>query len=115
MLRNPGGDSIVTPWEKILKYNPEVMVIAPCGFDTKRTREQMQILAEKAGWKNINAVQSEQVYLADYDLFTQPSASTLTAGIELLAGLIHPDLFTISPNLASKYSSFLKAESHVRP
>jgi iron complex transport system substrate-binding protein len=115
MLGNPGGDSIVTPWEKILKYNPEVMVIAPCGFETKRTKEEMRTLTEKPGWKNIKAVQSQQVYLADYDLFTQPSASTLTDGIELLASMIHPDLFTISPRLTNKYSPFLKNESHVRP
>jgi iron complex transport system substrate-binding protein len=115
MLGNPGGDSIVTPWEKIAKYNPEVIVIAPCGFETKRTRDEMRILTEKPGWKNIRAVQSQHVYLADFDLFTQPSASTLTDGIELLAGLIHPDLFTISPKLTSKYLPFLKMQSHVRP
>src|SRR5688572_14481473 len=31
MLSNPGGDSVVTYWEKIVRYNPEVLVIAPCG------------------------------------------------------------------------------------
>jgi iron complex transport system substrate-binding protein len=115
MLGNPGSDSIVTPWEKILKYNPEVIVIAPCGFETRRTRDEMRILAEKAGWNSIKAVQSGQVYIADYDLFTQPSASTLTDGIEVLAGLIHPDFFTISRKLTSKYLPFLKTESHVQP
>jgi iron complex transport system substrate-binding protein len=75
----------------------------------------MRILAEKAGWNSIKAVQSGQVYIADYDLFTQPSASTLTDGIEVLAGLIHPDFFTISPKLTSKYLPFLKTESHVQP
>jgi iron complex transport system substrate-binding protein len=115
MLGNPGGDSIVTPWEKILKYNPEVMVIAPCGFETKRTKDEMRVLTESPQWKNIKAVQSQQVYLADYDLFTQPSASTLTDGIELLAALIHPHLFTISRKLTNKYSLFLKTESHVHP
>jgi len=114
MLGNPGGDSIVTPWEKILKYNPEVIVVAPCGFETQRTTDEMHIVAEKPGWGNIKAVQSQQVYIANYDLFTQPSASTLTDGIELLAGLIHPDLFTIPPKLASKYLPFAKAKSHVR-
>jgi len=115
MLGNPGGDSIITPWEKILKYNPEVLVIAPCGFEIKRTKGEMGILSDKPGWKSIKAVQSQQVYLADYDLFTQPSASTLTDGIELLAGLIHPDLFSISSKLMSKYSPFQKTPSHVRP
>ena len=29
MLSNPSGDSVVTPWDKILKYNPEILVVAP--------------------------------------------------------------------------------------
>jgi iron complex transport system substrate-binding protein len=113
MLGNPGGDSIVIPWEKIVKYNPEVIVIAPCGFETKRTKEEMRIFTEKSGWNGIMAVQSQQVYIADYDLFTQPSASTLTDGIELLAGMIHPDLFTISQKFSSRYLPFQKRKVHV--
>jgi len=36
MLSNPGGDSIPIPWDKIIKYNPEVLIIAPCGFHIER-------------------------------------------------------------------------------
>jgi len=39
MLSNPGGDSIVVPWEKIIRYNPEVLVIAACGFTIARARD----------------------------------------------------------------------------
>ncbi|MEO8404364.1 MAG: ABC transporter substrate-binding protein [Chitinophagaceae bacterium] len=103
MLGNPGGDSIVTAWEKIMKYNPEVLVIAPCGFETARTNEELHLLASKPGWNQLEAVKSKQVYLADYDLFTQPSASTLVNGIELLAALFHPQLFSIPADLQHKY------------
>jgi iron complex transport system substrate-binding protein len=47
MLSNPAGDSIVTSWEKIVRYDPEVLVIAPCGFETKRTKQEMSILVRK--------------------------------------------------------------------
>ena len=40
MLSNPGGDSIVTSWDKICRYDPEVLVIAPCGFNIARTKEE---------------------------------------------------------------------------
>jgi iron complex transport system substrate-binding protein len=103
MLSNPAGDSIVTTWEKIRKYNPEVIIVAPCGFDTARTREEILLLTQKPGWKEIDAVQTKQVYLADYDLFTQPSASTLVNGIELLAALFHPQLFDVPEHLSKKY------------
>lgn len=106
MLSNPGGDSIRIPWEKVLTYNPEVLVIAPCGFDTARTMEDMDILTSRAGWKDLAAVQNKAVFLADYDLFTQPSVSTLVSGIQVLAALFHPQLFSLPEALKAKVMEF---------
>jgi len=103
MLSNPAGDSIVTPWEKIVRYDPEVIVIAPCGFQTGRAAEELHLLQSKAGWHDLQAVRNGKVFLADYDLFTQPSPGTLTDGIELLAALFHPGIFTVPEELRSKY------------
>jgi iron complex transport system substrate-binding protein len=103
MLSNPGGDSIVTLWEKIVKYDPEVLVIAPCGFTISRTGEEIHLLTEKKEWEQLTAVRNNAVFMADYDLFTQPSPSTLTDGIELLAALFHPTLFTVPAHLQHKY------------
>jgi iron complex transport system substrate-binding protein len=106
MLSNPAGDSIVTPWDKIVRYNPEVLVIAPCGFTTSRSLEELNLLTQKPEWKQFQAVANKQVYVVDFDLFTQPSASTLVDGIELLAALFHPQLFTVPDHLKHKYQSF---------
>jgi iron complex transport system substrate-binding protein len=111
MLSNPGGDSIVTHWEKIVRYNPEVLVVAPCGFDTKRTTNEIHLLTQKAEWKNLAAVQNHSVFIADYDLFTQPSAGTLTDGIELLAALFHPSLFTVPGRLQNKFSDLFQTKA----
>lgn len=113
MLSNPAGDSIVTPWEKIVKYNPEVLVIAPCGFDIHRTRDELHLLTSRPGWKELEAVRTGQVWLSDYDLFTQPSASTLVDGIELLAGLFHPGIFSVPAHLQHKYASCHQTPAHV--
>ncbi|HEY8967912.1 MAG TPA: ABC transporter substrate-binding protein [Puia sp.] len=103
MLSNPGGDSIVTSWEKIARYDPEVLVIAPCGFQTSRAAEELHLLQNRPEWSNLQAVKNEAVFLADYDLFTQPSPGTLTDGIELLAALFHPAIFNVPDRLRSKY------------
>ncbi len=105
MLSNPSGDSIVTSWEKICKYNPEVLVIAPCGFDVSRSLQELNLLTEKNGWKEIEAVKNKQVYVVDFDLFTQPSASTLVDGIELLASLFHPGLFSMQSKFITRFRS----------
>lgn len=96
MLSNPSGDSVVIQWERILKYNPEVLVIAPCGFRATRTLQELHLLTAKEGWKQLEAVKTNRVFVVDFEFFTQPSASTLVEGIELLAALFHPELFSSS-------------------
>ncbi len=108
MLSNPAGDSIVTPWAKILKYNPEVMVIAPCGFDVKRSVQEIDLLTSRECWAQLEAVQTNQVYIVDFDLFTQPSAGTLVDGIEMLAALFHPELFEVPGKLKHKFVNIYK-------
>lgn len=111
MLGNPAGDSVVTPWEKIIKYDPEVLVIAPCGFHLKKSFQELHILSNKKEWSQLQAVQNKQVYLLDFDLFTQPSASTLVNGIELLAGIFHPSIFAIPLPLEHKYINAIKTKA----
>lgn len=103
LLAHPSGDSIVTPWEKIVRYDPEVLIIAPCGFTVSRSLKELFRLSERPGWAKLRAVQEQRVFVADYDLFTQSSASTLVNGIELLAALFHPDIFSVPASLATKY------------
>lgn len=110
MLSNPAGDSIVIKWEKIRKYNPEVLVIAPCGFDIQRSMEEMQLLTEKEGWSALQAVRDNAVYIADFDMFTQPSIGTLVQGIASLAAMFHPELFTPEPEIAKRFIKYCDAE-----
>ncbi|MBX6381076.1 MAG: ABC transporter substrate-binding protein [Thermoflavifilum aggregans] len=110
LLSHPRGDSIVLPFEKLVKYDPEVMVLAPCGYTVQQTQAELNRLWQQPdsflhheAWHRLQAVRNQQVYLADYDLFTQPSASTLVDGIGLLAGLFHPELFVVPAHLQHKY------------
>ncbi len=112
MLSNPGGDSIVTSWEKIVKYDPEILVIAPCGFHIGRAKEELHLLRGKKEWDQLRAVRNDAVFVADYDLFTQPSPGTLVDGIELLAALFHPGIFTVPVTLRSKYDPVARQSAH---
>ncbi len=112
MLGNPSGDSIVTSWGKICRYNPEVLVIAPCGFEVSRSLQELHLLTEKAGWNSIEAVKNKQVFVVDFDLFTQPSASTLVDGIELLASLFHPELFSLQAKYHNKFKNISNYKIH---
>lgn len=103
MLSNPSGDSIRIDWEKIRKYDPEVLVIAPCGFDIQRASQEIHLLSEKEDWNDLTAVKGGNVFLVDFSYFTQSSAGTLVDGVELLAGLINPEIFEVPKKLSSKF------------
>jgi iron complex transport system substrate-binding protein len=106
LLSHPSGDSIVIPWDKIVKYNPEVLIIAPCGYEVSRTLEDMKFLEEKPEWSSLKAVKNGQVFIADFDMFTQSSAATLVNGIECLAKMIHSEHFEISKTLSQKFINY---------
>lgn len=110
MLSNPAGYSIITPWDKVLRYNPEVLVVAPCGFSVDRTAMEMEKLTNREGWCELAAVKNNAVFLADADLFTCPSTH-LVDGIELLASFFHPTLFKTPENLKNKCFSFDKTNA----
>lgn len=101
MLAHPGGYSVPTPWEKVRLYDPEVLVVAPCGFDVARGHSEIGVLTARPGWNELRAVRDGRVFLADGTLFTQPS-TTLVDGIELLAALFHPTLFQVPDRLSSR-------------
>lgn len=102
MLSNPSGDSIVISWDKMVKYNPEVIVIAPCGYTVERTYKEIKYLTSRKEWSDLKAVRNSEVYLTDFNFFTQPSASTLVDGISLLATLFNPEHYALPAHLHEK-------------
>lgn len=112
MLSNPSGDSMVTSWAKITKYDPEVLIIAPCGFTKERTMKEMHLLTKKEGWKSLQAVRNHNVFITDFYLFTQSSAGTLVSGIELLASLFHPDIIGASEDLRFKFQKYDRQKTY---
>ncbi|MBC6410967.1 MAG: ABC transporter substrate-binding protein [Ekhidna sp.] len=105
-LSNPCGDSYRITWEILKDHNPEVLVLAPCGYRTKRSLMDMPYLTEKKEWDDLMAVKNNEVYIIDFELFTQPSASTLVDGIELLAYVFHPEYFSLPSNLKDSVLKF---------
>lgn len=102
-LSNPGGYSVPLEWERVRAYDPEVLVVAPCGFDVARSRQELGRLTEREGWSELQAVQKGRAFLADAHFFTQPSLPGLTTGVELLAHLFHPGLFTPPQEVVGRY------------
>jgi iron complex transport system substrate-binding protein len=80
--------------DEIIKANPDIMVMMPCGFDTNRTiSEYNQFLRDDKAWNELPAIQNRNVYAVDANsYFSKPSIRTVT-GLEILAKILHPEIF----------------------
>ena len=52
-------------WEELVAADPEVIIVAPCGYDLERCLAELPLLQAKPGWANIDAVRKGRVCFAD--------------------------------------------------
>lgn len=90
-IARPGVDSVRTAWEDVTAYDPDVLVVAPCGFDTKQAAQQVEQLKLRPGWKNLSAVKKNQVFAAAANAYFARPGLRLVTGVEILASLFHPE------------------------
>ncbi len=80
-------------WEEIIEKDPDVLFVAPCGFDIERTRAEMMALTRRTEWPRLKAVRSGRVYLADGNQFFNRPGPRLVESLEILAEVLHPSEF----------------------
>ena len=81
-------------WPDVVASQPEVVILMPCGFGLERSLEDMPILAQKESWDSLPAVQNNRVYVIDAGAYTSRLGPRLVTGLEIMAEVIHPELFS---------------------
>lgn len=79
--------------EEITKFDPDIIVLMPCGFDVSRTIVEYEKLYENKNWHSLRAVKEGYVYAVNAnEYFSKPGPRAIT-GLEILAKIIKPDTF----------------------
>jgi iron complex transport system substrate-binding protein len=92
-VSNTGDQSRRMEIDDAVKFDPDIIVLMPCGFDVNRTISEYEKLAENKKWYSMRAVREGQVYAVNAnEYFSKPSPRTVT-GLEILAKVINPDTF----------------------
>ncbi|MGC3982019.1 MAG: ABC transporter substrate-binding protein [Steroidobacteraceae bacterium] len=87
-------DSQRIEWQQVLEWQPEVLVIMPCGFAMDKAMEHAQAACSYPGWLQLPAVRNNRVYVVDANSYFARPGPRLIEGVELLAHLFHPEHFT---------------------
>jgi iron complex transport system substrate-binding protein len=92
-LGHAGADSVRIPWNDVLGWAPEILIITPCGFNLDKIVKQTPRLFAYPGWSELPAVRNNRVYAVDANSYFARPSLRVVEGTELLAHLIHPDRF----------------------
>ncbi len=78
-------------WPDVAALEPDVVVLAPCGFDLDRTLSEVVPLDLSAHLLGTSARQESRVFAVDANaMFSRPSPRVVD-GVEVLAHLLHPE------------------------
>ncbi|PSQ64642.1 MAG: cobalamin-binding protein [Halobacteriales archaeon SW_9_67_24] len=114
-LAEPGDASRPREWDAIREYDPEVLVVAPCGFDLDQTAKNLTDLTDREGWDDLTAVREGRAYALDGHQFMNRPGPRLVDSLEHLTGLVHPELFDAPPDEAARPLRMLRGEPTVEP
>jgi iron complex transport system substrate-binding protein len=92
-LRTP---SFSLPVEDVITAQPEVLVIAPCGYNADQARAEYRSVTFPLEWHEMPAVRNNQIYYVDANAYFSRPGPRLSTGVEILAKLFHSGI-TVSP------------------
>ena len=111
-LGNPGRPSQKISWNSVVQYQPEIIVLSPCGYDLKGVKAESHVLASYPDWDKIPAYKNSKIYAVNASAYFSRPGPRVVDGLELLAHVIHPELFPENPpvdRMERLHPSFIKA------
>ena len=88
-----GRPSAAISWDEVVASRPEILVLMPCGWDTRRALREAEAVTARPGFDALPAARSGRVYATNGSAYFSRPGPRLVDGVEILAALFHPDLF----------------------
>jgi iron complex transport system substrate-binding protein len=91
VLASPGANSKALTWEAIGDADPDLIIVAPCGYGLSKTHEALGELRERPQWKALRAVREGRVYPVDGNAYVNRPGPRLVDTVEIFASILHPE------------------------
>lgn len=88
LVGSGGGPSVTTTWEAVAKADPDVLIIAPCGFELAAARRAAQALLANVRWASLRAVREGRAFAMDGSAYVNRPGPRLVETAEIFAHAI---------------------------
>ncbi len=92
-LGHLGEPSNRIEWQKVVNYQPEIMVLSPCGYDVNQVLNEAHVLSSYPDLDKIPAFQTSKVFAVNASAYFSRPGPRVVDGLEILAHIVHPEIF----------------------
>jgi iron complex transport system substrate-binding protein len=89
------GRSVQTTEAELADADPDALLIMPCGFGLAATRREADAHAELLARLAPRAIDDGRAFVVDGSSYFNRSGPRIVDGIEILGGLLHPELLAL--------------------
>lgn len=93
LLGSAGTHSPYIEWSDLEAANPDIVIGMPCGYDLRRTRQEMVAMTSAPEWRRLPAVRQNRVFVTDGNQYFNRPGPRLVESAEILAEVLHPAVF----------------------
>ena len=92
-----GKDSHWIKFNEIKNNDPDIIVFLPCGFDIKKTQDEVNELMNKdKRWQYLKAFKNKKFFIVDGNQYFNRPGPRLIESLEIFAEIFHPQLFNFN-------------------
>jgi iron complex transport system substrate-binding protein len=92
LLGFPGENSEERTWEELAAVSPDVVIVMPCGYDAEIAHREAEMHRDQ-----LAALGAGAVVAVDASAYFSRPGPRIVDGLELLAHILHPELFPEAP------------------
>jgi iron complex transport system substrate-binding protein len=92
LLGFPGENSEERSWEELAAVSPDIVIVMPCGYDAEIAHREAEMHRDE-----LAALGAGEVVAVDASSYFSRPGPRIVDGLELLAHILHPELFPEAP------------------
>jgi len=88
VLGADGQPSAWITWDDLVAADPDILIVAPCGFRIEDSQRDLHLLSSNPKWSSLRAVRNENVFIVDGNQFFNRPGPRLVESLEILAEIV---------------------------